>query len=199
MERFAVRSSTLLEDGADASYAGMFETFLDVSPDDVWDAVEACVETTSSERVSAYQRGSHVETEEPDFVPVVVQQMVAATSAGVGFSVHPATERGDVMVIEAVHGLGDRLVSGRITPDLYEVHPVDGSVIKFEMGEQHGARGAALDRDQIIAVVELMRSMRAALGFEVDVEFAFEDNVLFALQVRAITTIAHAPAEVDVA
>lgn len=188
-ERFAVRSSTVLEDGAEASYAGMFETFLNVPVAEVWSAVETCMAATESERVTAYQAARDLQADDSACVPIIIQRMVRATAAGVGFSIHPVSPTSSTMVIEAVHGLGDRLVSGYATPDLYEVDTADGTLMGFEPGEDHVQMGDALDLNQLIAIADLMMRMRRMLGFEVDVEFAFEGSELFALQVRPITTL----------
>ncbi len=186
---YAVRSSTVLEDSQEASYAGMFETYLNVGPGDVWTAIEACVDAIRSDRVSAYQRVQKVADEEPVVVPIIVQAMVAASAAGVGFSSHPVTEEPGIMVVEAIRGLGEALVSGQTTPDLYEIRSSTSRIVHSESGD-HDFAGRVLAESQVLAVVELMVSMRRHLDFEVDVEFAFEGDELFALQVRPITTLA---------
>jgi pyruvate,water dikinase len=93
------------------------------------------------------------------------------------------------MFVEAVHGLADRLVSGRVTPDLYAIRSSDGDLIDFQPGDEFEEAGQVLDRAHLVAVANLMQTLRRRLGFEVDIEFAFDGHRLYALQVRPITTL----------
>jgi pyruvate,water dikinase len=102
----AVRSSATAEDLPDASYAGQYETVLGVSgPDEVAQAVRRCLASARSARVRAYS-GSH-----RDPMAVLVQRLVPAQAAGVVFTANPVTGDREILV-SAVRGLGDRLVSG---------------------------------------------------------------------------------------
>src|ERR671912_811937 len=113
-QRFAVRSSGTAEDLEGASFAGQYETFLDVRIDELPAAVGRVFDSAHASRVAAY-RDARTEVTGETAAPsmaVVVQVMVTADSAGVAFTANPMTgERGEV-VITAVRGLGERLVSG---------------------------------------------------------------------------------------
>src|SRR5690606_32266082 len=116
--RVAVRSSATAEDTAEASFAGMNETFTNVrGVDDLLRAIVACWRSLYGDRVVAYRavRGLH---DEPA-IAVVVQQMVDADRAGVMFSVDPATGSPNRLVIEGAFGLGEVVVSGQVEPDTY--------------------------------------------------------------------------------
>jgi pyruvate,water dikinase len=107
----AVRSSGTAEDLPDASYAGQYETVLGVSgPDEVAQAVRRCLASAYSARVRAYS-GSH-----RDPMAVLIQRLVPAEAAGVVFTANPVTGDREILV-SAVRGMGDRLVSGEATPD----------------------------------------------------------------------------------
>src|SRR5690242_19779872 len=97
--RFAVRSSGAAEDLPDASYAGLYETFLDVPPDRLGDAVRACFAAAGSERVRAYhrRRGGPAPA-----MAVLVQRMIDPVAAGVAFTAHPVTGARDRAVVTAV-------------------------------------------------------------------------------------------------
>lgn len=111
----AVRSSAVGEDSEVASHAGMYETILDVSDqDELAVAVRRCWESAVSERVTGYRGGAAVA------MAILVQQMVHPDTAGVMFTADPLTGE-DQILISAVPGLGDKLVSGEATADEWVV------------------------------------------------------------------------------
>ena len=113
----AVRSSARGEDSARRSFAGLFETVLGVGDLERLDeAVARCIASGAAERVRAYSGVA-----EPLPVGVVVQSQVAARVAGVCFTVDPLG-RDRAIVVEAVAGLGDALVSGRAQPERWRVY-----------------------------------------------------------------------------
>ena len=116
--KVAVRSSAIGEDSADASFAGQYETVLNVEgPEALRHAIAECVKSIQNDRSDAYRKD---QTDQTDVaMSVVVQQMVDARTAGVLFTVDPVSGRRDRMVIDSVNGLGEALVSGHATPDHY--------------------------------------------------------------------------------
>src|SRR5919106_2979086 len=115
----AVRSSATAEDLPDASFAGQYESFLDVDGlEAICDAVRRCVAAAHSDRVAAYRA---VADAAEGSMAVLVQRMVPADAAGVAFSANPVTGDRDQTLVSAVRGLGERLVSGRATPDEWVV------------------------------------------------------------------------------
>src|SRR5215207_9714159 len=111
-DRFAVRSSGAAEDLPDASYAGLYESYLNVAAEQLGAAVRRCFAAAASERVAAYheRHGSMTAT-----MAVLIQVMVDPIAAGVAFTAHPVTGDPTETVVTAVTGLGDRLVSGETT------------------------------------------------------------------------------------
>ena len=103
----AVRSSALDEDGATRAFAGQFESFLFVAPQDVGAKVAAVWRSAFSARLRDY-RTAHGLADVPQPPAVLVQQMIRADRAGVAFSADPATGQRGVAVVEAVFGLGRR-------------------------------------------------------------------------------------------
>src|SRR5439155_16863834 len=112
-DRFAVRSSGTAEDLPDASYAGLYETFLGVPGDGLAEAVRACFAAAGSERVATYERrhgGGHDGA--GSAMAVLVQVMVDPVAAGVAFTAHPVSGDRTQAVVTATPGLGELLVSG---------------------------------------------------------------------------------------
>ena len=112
----AVRSSATMEDGATTSFAGQFDTYLNVvGASDVRARVSECFRSLRNERALEYQRRMGLSSS--GRMAVLVQRLVPADCAGVLFTLNPQTGREAEMMIEAAWGLGDALVSGRVTPD----------------------------------------------------------------------------------
>ena len=120
----AVRSSGVAEDMAGASFAGQYETVLNVrGADAIVDAVRHCWASTFSERVTTYRKGQ----EQGEVAPMalLIQQLVPAESAGVAFTANPVTGNQKETLVSAVRGLGERLVSGQVSPDEWVVRGDD--------------------------------------------------------------------------
>ena len=183
--RFAVRSSSVSEDGSAASYAGLHETELDVRPDGVADAVRRCWASLWSPPAIAYRRRRDLPAADAAMA-VVVQALVPADASAVVFTRHPVTGRDDQLVLTAVRGLGDAMVSGTVTPDTYVVDRSSRTVASFEPGEDD--RGAALDADTLAALVGLSLEVEARFGQAVDIEAAIAGGTWYLLQARPITT-----------
>lgn len=181
----AVRSSATAEDLAGASYAGQYESYLNVTPDELEEAVKRCWESASGTRVAAYQKSR---TEPGATVPgrmaVMVQRLVRADAAGVAFTANPVTGNRQQVVVTAVRGLGERLVSGQALGDEWVV--VEGEATSNRLSEQ------AIDAGQAVAVAELARRVESVFGELQDVEWALEGDQLYLLQARPMTALAEA-------
>ncbi|MBO0676541.1 pyruvate, water dikinase [Mycolicibacterium sp. S2-37] len=175
----AVRSSAVGEDGADQSFAGQYDTVLGVdSADGFVAAVQKCAGSVGSERASSYRGDAGA------VMNVVVQQMVNARAAGVVFTADPATGRRDLMVIDAIAGLGEALVDGSASPD-HLVLNADGTTALHEVGAQ-----AVLSPDDAAAIRS--GALRAARHWSrpMDLEWAIDQaGALWWLQARPITTL----------
>jgi phosphohistidine swiveling domain-containing protein len=173
---WAVRSSGTAEDSEQASFAGQFETVLNVNSDGLADAVRNCWRSGRSGRVTSYAGGRATGS-----IAVLIQPMVAARAAGVAFSADPVTGR-RVTLIEAVEGLGERLVSGAVTPERWTVE-ADGSI-------DAPPAAAALDARWARAIDDVAHMVEEHLGRPQDIEWAIDDGSLWLLQARPITTFA---------
>ncbi len=184
-ERFAVRSSAGCEDGSKASWAGQFETYLNVPRAEVLRRIDDCRASAGGERAVAYAAEHGVDPGDIR-MSVLVQKMVDSEAAGVAFSAHPVTQRRDEMVIEGARGLGDKVVSGEVTPDRFVVR--GGEIVERMVSDV-----AALGDDQVLELTDLVRRIEKFYGFPVDVEWAFADGQFFVLQSRPITTLSDEP------
>jgi pyruvate,water dikinase len=175
----AVRSSAVDEDQPGRSAAGQFATVLGVEgPEALMDAVRRCWASSRSDHVTAYF-GPGVSG--GPRLAVLVQPMVAAEAAGVAFSANPVTgDRGEV-VVNAVRGLGDRLVAGAATPDQW--------LVRGEEAVCQDAPEGALGAAQARAVAELVRRVERFAGVPQDIEWAFAGGQLVLLQARPITAL----------
>ena len=184
--RFAVRSSAIGEDGSVASYAGLHETELDLGPEDVPGAVARCWASLWSPAALAYRRRRGLPSDDAEMA-VVIQALVPADAAAVAFTRHPVTGREDQLVITAVRGLGDAMVSGTVTPDTYVIDKASRATLELEPGED--PTGPALDAAGLAGIVELALAVEAGFGGAVDIEAAQRGGTWYLLQARPITAL----------
>src|SRR5207253_9246547 len=125
----AVRSSATAEDSAETSFAGQQETILGVEGlDKLIDAVERCWQSLHTYRAIAYRAKQGID-ESQAAMAVVVQKLVPAEVAGVLFTRDPVDPDGRRMLAEASWGLGEAVVSGRVTPDRFHLNRETGEVL----------------------------------------------------------------------
>ena len=170
----AVRSSGVAEDLADASFAGQYDTVLNVpaKAEPLAAAIRQVRESAHAAHLGAYGHGVD------DRMAVLVMPMVDADAAGIAFPRHPVTGA-DVVMIEAVAGLGDRLAAGEIDPDAWTV--TDDATCETN-------RHNALTSNQALEVADLARRVEAHEGAPQDIEWAYAGGELTLLQARPITT-----------
>ena len=177
---FAVRSSALAEDLTDASYAGLYETYLNVARGDLVGAVGRCRAAADAPRVAAYQVAMAVGGPRAGMA-VLVQTMVPAQAAGVAFTADPVTGDRAETVITAVQGLGERLVGGDAAGDEWVVR--DGRAQCRRSGED------AIDADMAAEVAGLARTVEVHFGVPQDIEWAYADGKIWLLQARPMTAL----------
>jgi phosphohistidine swiveling domain-containing protein len=181
----AVRSSGVNEDGADASYAGLFTTVLDVRGEAALiDAVRACWRSAFDAQVTSYAAA------QPPRMAVLVQPMVAATAAGVAFTADPVKGERGCVVIDAVARIGERLASGAATPDRW--------VVRGDAIHQDSTAEAAIDESRARLVADLARGVEAELDAPQDIEWALVDTEVVLLQARPITSLPVEPVPIPV-
>ena len=182
---FAVRSSALAEDLPDASYAGLYETFLNVQAGDLASAVRRCFAAALEQRVAVY-RDRHGSSEGPDGMAVLVQQMIDPVTAGVAFTANPITGSLDECVVTAVSGLAEPLVSGEAIGAQWMVR--DGSARRGSSGDDPS--DDPIDAEQALAVAALAKRVEVGQGTPQDIEWAIDRRgVLYLIQARPMTAL----------
>ncbi len=192
----AVRSSATVEDSAEASFAGLQDTYLGVSGiPSVHDHVRRCWASLYNDESVAYRRRLRL-PEAGVSMAVVVQRMVAPRAAGVMFTRSPVTGDRSVVAIEATWGLGSALVSGDVTPDSFIVSKVTGEIttrrvaskIKIHSYRSNGPgvtveetpaplrEAPSLTDDEIRALAAIGRRVEAHYGAPQDIEWALLDG-----------------------
>ncbi|WP_158888115.1 phosphoenolpyruvate synthase [Amycolatopsis anabasis] len=211
----AVRSSATAEDSAGASFAGMNRTITNVvGADKVVESVVACWESLFGARSLAYRAEQGI-TGEPA-IAVVVQRMADADKAGVIFTADPSTGDRDRIVVEAVFGFGEVLVSGAVEPDTYILSKPDATVLRTRIGRQthkitHGPNGdeqrvdlgdegrpAVLSPAEATELARLAMRVEHLYGTPQDIEWVIAEGRTWLVQTRPITTLAeHTAAPAD--
>ena len=179
----AVRSSAVDEDGADSSFAGQLESYLNIHPDGAIDAVIDVYKSAFTESVMAYRKERGIEGS-PNPPAVLIQSMVKADYAGVVFSVNPVEGRSDQVVVMATAGLADKLVSGEVNGDAYHLSR-EGTIVSSELVNDE----ACLSSNQLNKITKLAIAAEKHFGSPQDVEWAIAGDELFTLQSRPITTL----------
>ena len=169
----SVRSSASNEDQSGASNAGQYETCLFVDRPHLMESVRKCLDSLESHRVKDYAEhfGLGAGT-----MNIVVQEMIDSDKAGVMFTASP--NKGSDILIEAVDGQGENLVSGQVTAHRYEISRKCYRPCADDL----------LDEGEIRRLYDAGKQIRTTFGEEKDVEWALKDGELYFLQMRPITT-----------
>ena len=188
----AVRSSGTAEDSAGASFAGEFETYVDISgAADVLAHVRRCWESVFSGRALTYALDHGVSPLDIEMA-VVVQKTVRARAAGVMFTLSPVTGDRSRIVLEASWGLGLSVVGGEVTPDRYTVDKIALAVCERVPGDKRieYRRGDAavavaeqrwsqlcLSDEHVLALARLGKSLERLQRCPQDIEFAVDEDL----------------------
>lgn len=208
----AVRSSATAEDLPEASFAGQQSTYLNVQgEDEVVYAVQKCWASLFEPRAIYYRIQYDFEHFKVG-IAVPVQRMIASQTSGVMFTVEPVTSDTEKMVIEAIFGLGEGLVSGEVTPDLYIVDKKELTIISKMVSRQKQQLAINADtddkdnntwqpvtasiqekqkltNDEILQVAELGKQLEEHYQFPQDIEWAKNSDAIYIVQTRPVTTI----------
>lgn len=173
---FAVRSSALSEDSIRTSFAGEFESVLDVTRADVFSAIKSVAASAQSERVTAYSKVHGIS--QGHQIAVVVQQMVTADMSGVLFSADPITGSHVHMVGNFVYGAGEQLVSGEKNAYPFTITRIGG---KYQGDYSFSSYAKSL--------YKAAQKAETIFGNKLDIEWVIKDKKLYIVQARPITTL----------
>jgi pyruvate,water dikinase len=206
----AVRSSATAEDGANASWAGELESYMNIQKEGLMRTVKLCWSSLFTPRAIFYRIEKKMHAQNVS-VAVVVQKMVQSEVAGVVFSVHPVTKDRNQMVIEAAYGLGESVVAGLVSPDNYIVDKQDMSILEVAVNEQEKkiarvVKGKKVETKTlpvpanlrskqkmagktILQLAKIAISIEKHYNFPQDMEFAIEKGKIYIVQSRPIMTL----------
>lgn len=179
-EKCAVRSCASVEDGEDKSFAGQFDTYLNVKMADVPAMIKKCFASMEKDNVQEYANAKGISLSEHDFA-VIVQKMVPSEYSGVCFSANPKGLLNE-MVIVAGKGTGDNVVEDKVDTTSYYYNVTDKNY--YYEGKED-----ILSAETVEALVKLATDMQPLLGELLDIEFAIAKGQIYILQARAITTL----------
>jgi len=202
----AVRSSATTEDLANASFAGQQDTYLNVKgEDDLLKSIKKCFASLFTSRATYYRKKKGFKHSESS-IAIIVQKMIDANKSGVIFSKDP-TFKNDNIIVESVWGLGEGIVSGKITPDKYilsrDLEIIDKKIANKKLAITRDSSGKktivrlteSKSKQQVLKDHEIKKLAEISLKLEEhykkpqDIEFAIENQEISIVQTRPITTI----------
>lgn len=210
---FAVRSSGIGEDSAQNSFAGQFSSYLNqITLEQILHSLKLCWASAYTERARSYRHERKISVHNFS-MGVIIQRMIQADVAGVGFSrdpIHPLKR--EQMIISSVYGIGEGLVSGELDADhFYVIRPVDSSsevkfgphLVKKEFSYHKDSEGglrkmavpaeiqeaSSLTPDEIGEIARAMVKLEEKLGLPQDIEWVIENKKFYCVQTRPITNL----------
>ncbi|MBP1044424.1 hypothetical protein I6N95_25790 [Vagococcus sp. BWB3-3] len=178
---YAVRSSGTMEDLADYSFAGQYDSFLRVVGfEEIVASVKKCYQSMFSETNLNYVLDHQLPLTHLA-MSVIVQEFVEADYSGVAFTVDPVSGDDSQLVVEIAAGAGEQLVGGFVEATSYRY--------KWREDSWQGEQKEQIAQEILDEMVRVFLDIQVWLGYPCDIEFAIRDHQLFILQVRAITTI----------
>lgn len=204
----AVRSSATAEDLAFASFAGQQDTYLNIMGEkDLLDSVRNCWASLFTDRAILYRIQNKIEHEKVH-MSVVVQKMVLPEVSGIMFTADPISGHRKLISIDASYGLGEALVSGLVSPDIYKynkssslienktiaekklaIMPIEGGGTKKVEIRAEKAASQVIQDSQIKSLAELGMAIEKHYGCPQDIEWCLENGKLYIVQSRAITSL----------
>lgn len=206
----AVRSSATGEDTAGQSFAGQLDSILFVRPENLNAAIKKVWASAFSDRLTAYLQENSIDRQTLR-VAVIVQEMVNADLSGVAFGLDPVSGNRDSIVISAVYGLGEGLVSGHLDADTFRVtgqklqkeiarktqavrfDSQSGTGTKLEPVCEDQIEIPALNDSQITLIAETVKKINRFYNTPQDVEWAITGDELYILQSRPVTALDKIP------
>ena len=178
---YAVRSSSSKEDMDNLSFAGLYNTYLNIrGKKNIVESIKKCYNSRFSSENIEYCKTNNIDVNDIE-MSVIVQEMVDADISGIGFTINAITGNDKEIVIEVIKGIGEKNVSGKAKPEKYV----------YNWYEEHlEENNNTLLKENILKKLnEQLLNIQMLFGYPVDVEFAIKDDIIYFLQVRPITKI----------
>lgn len=177
---YAVRSSSNLEDGKLNSFAGQFDTYLNVKPSEINNKVKECFNSINNKNVSKYIEENNIDKSNLK-MDVIIQEMVNSDISGVLFTSNPQGLLNEVVITVGV-GLGNNVVEDKVDTTTY-YYNINDDVYYYE------GKKDLLNKELIDKLITTSNKIKEVFGEYLDIEFAIENNEIYILQTRKITTI----------
>ena len=206
IDRVAIRSSAIAEDSQQASWAGQLESYLNITKDELVDAIRKCWNSINSKHALAYAKQKNIPHSKLA-IAVIVQKMVNSDASGVLFTQNPVTHNTGEIMIEAGYGLGELLVQGEITPDNYVINKKTLKIKTSSLGSQEVLLSYKNGKNQKIplpnslkekpvlsnrllqTLLKMAKKIEQQYDNPQDIEWAIENGKIFIVQKRPITTL----------
>lgn len=203
VKTIAIRSSAVSEDSLKASFAGLFDTFLNIKSDlgSVLGGIKKCWASLFNERATIYRLGKSMPHLEG--MAVIIQEMIPAEVSGITFTAHPMNKK--LLLVEASYGIGDMIVSGRVDPDDYTVDRETLEIVERRIGKKdkmniiYGEKIRTVDvkkglterrvlPDKKVKEIALTcLEVEKIFGYPQDIEWCISNSRLWLLQSRPVT------------
>ena len=178
--KYAIRSSSNLEDRKLNSFAGQFDTYLNVVPKNINKKVQACFNSINNKNVDDYLKKKKIKIKDIK-MDVIIQEMVNAKYSGIIFTSNPQGLLNETVIVVG-KGLGNNIVEDKILTTTYYYNRTD-KVYYYDGLIDY------LNKELIEELITLSEKIKEVLGEYLDIEFAIKDNKIYILQARPITTI----------
>jgi len=181
---YAVRSSGTSEDNINYSYAGMYDSFLNIYHNEINKYVQKCLNSSVNTRLKTYEK--HISSEKGKLA-VIIQEMVPSEFSGILFTANSINKNKDEMIIEIAQGYGDKIVGGETTPITYIINKTTS-----EIKETHNFIDILTFDTYSIIFNELLKEAKRIeklFNCPVDIEWSIANTKLYILQARPIVNI----------
>ena len=178
--KYAIRSSSNLEDSSDNSFAGLFDTYLNVDSKDIESKVKECFNSINNKNVKEYITNKNIDISDVK-MNVIIQKMVNSKNSGILFTSNPQGLLNESVIVVG-RGLGNNVVEDKVDTTTYYFNNTD-SIYYYEGDCDY------LDNDMINNLISISKDLKKYFGEYIDIEFAIENDDIYILQVRDITTI----------
>ena len=205
---FAVRSSATGEDSLDHSFAGLYSSYLNQqTPEDIILSVKKCWASFFTARARCYRKERHID-ENKLGMAVIIQRMVAAELSGVAFSRNPVNpSKREQLIISAVYGVGEGLVSGELDADNYYVNrdsfQYQEEILEKDFGyfvrktsgiekraiPDESRKTSTLTKEQVLEIAKQIIEIENKFFLPQDSEWCIEKGELYFVQTRPITSL----------
>lgn len=178
--KYAIRSSSYLEDGEENSFAGQFDTYLNVAKEQINKKVKDCFNSVNNKNVLDYLKKHGINNTDLK-MDVIIQEMVDSEYSGVLFTSNPHGLLNETVIVVG-KGLGNKIVEDKVNTTTYYYNITD-NIYYYEGKKDY------LDKEIIEELIEQSEKIKEIFGEYIDIEFAIFKNKIYILQVRPITTI----------